>query len=272
MNRAAGLPIQKLKLFSGHAIRHGFTSRTGLLPADGDISHATGPDPGTVRANRDRWADALGVDSRHLICAQQVHGNRVQVVTPDDAGRGYASYDDSIARTDALITQSPELPLAVFCADCVPMLLFDPVRRAIGAVHAGWRGTVTDIAGEVVRAMSDAFGTDPGELLAGIGPSIGRCCYEVGAEVIQAWASAGFDRWETAVDRAGGHLHFDLWVANTLALNAAGVPVSQIEVQGDCTRCQSDRYFSYRADGKRAGRFAGIISLERPDGARDGGY
>lgn len=258
-------------MFDGQPVNHGVTARNELIPADGDVSYVTGPDPLTVRRNRDRWASAIGVESSRLVCAQQVHGINVRRVVPDDAGRGYASFDDAIARTDALITQSPELPLAVFCADCVPILLFDPVRRAIGAIHAGWRGTVADIAGQAIRAMSDWFGTNPEDILAGIGPSIGGCCYEVGPEVIDAWISAGFDRRERAVARFERRLRFDLWKANTLALIAAGVPASRIEVQGDCTRCQSDRYFSYRAQGKQAGRFAAIIALTSPNGGSDGG-
>ncbi len=272
MNVAAGLPVRNFRLFTGQPVKHGVTTRTDLIPAGGDVSYVTGPDPVTVRRNRDRWAGAIGVEPSRLVCAQQVHGINVRLVVPDDAGRGYASFDDAIAGTDALITQSPELPLAVFCADCVPILLVDPVRRAIGAVHAGWRGTVADIAGQTIRAMGDSFGTDPADILAGIGPSIGRCCYQVGPEVIDAWNATGFDRPDRAVERGEGHRRFDLWRANTLALIAAGVPAHQIEVQGDCTRCRSDRYFSYRAQGKQAGRFAAIIALTSPDGAPDGGH
>ncbi|CCF83661.1 peptidoglycan editing factor PgeF [Nitrolancea hollandica] len=272
MNVAGGLPIRNFRLFTGQPVKHGVTTHTDLIPAGGDVSYVTGPDPVTVRRNRDRWAGAIGVEPSRLVCAQQVHGINVRLVVPDDAGRGYASFDDAIAGTDALITQSPELPLAVFCADCVPILLVDPVRRAIGAVHAGWRGTVADIVGQTIRAMGDSFGTDPADILAGIGPSIGRCCYQVGPEVIDAWNATGFDRPDRAVERGEGHRRFDLWRANTLALIAAGVPAHQIEVQGDCTRCRSDRYFSYRAQGKQAGRFAAIIALTSPDGAPDGGH
>ena len=272
MNQPAELPLRTLKLFAGRAVRHGFTSRTDQMPAGGDVSYVTGPDPATVRANRDRWAGAIGVDPRRLVCARQVHGNRVRIVVPEDAGRGYQAYDDAIERTDGLITQATEVPLAVFCADCVPILLFDPVRRAVGAVHAGWRGTAADIPGRAVRTMHESFGTDAGDLLVGIGPSIGRCCYEVGAEVVDAWAATGLDPGESAVERHDGRHRFNLWRANTLALIAAGVLVVQIEVQGDCTRCRSDRYFSYRAQGGQAGRFGAVIALERSDGAPDGGH
>lgn len=272
MSLAAELPVRRLKLFGGQPVRHGFTSRTDLIPADGDVSYVTGPNPITVRGNRDHWANAIGVDSTRLTCAQQAHGNGIHMVVTEDAGRGYESYDDAIAWTDGLITQAPELPLAVFCADCVPILLFDPVCRAIGAVHAGWRGTVADIAGQAIRTMNDCFGTDPGDLLAGIGPSIGPCCYEVGPDVVDAWASTRFHHRDRAINREEGRLRFDLWTANTLALIAAGVPATRIEVHGDCTRCHSERYFSYRAHGRRAGRFAAIIALPSPEGACDAGH
>jgi YfiH family protein len=153
-----------------------------------------------------------------------------------------------------LITQSTERALMLRYADCTPVLLADPKHRAVAAVHAGWRGSAVRAAGAAVQAMRDAFGTRPGDLLAGIGPAIGPCCYTVGQDVTEAFA----DRpW--LIDQQS---RLDLWEANRQVLSEAGVPPEQIEVAGICTQCHSERFFSHRANGGvPAGRFAGIIRL-----------
>jgi YfiH family protein len=139
-------------------------------------------------------------------------------------------------------------------ADCTPVLLVDPVRRCVAAVHAGWRGSAVRAAGAAVTALGETFGSRPADLLAGIGPAIGPCCYEVGQDVVDAFA----DRPELF---SGGKL--DLWESNRQALIEAGVVPGQIEVAGICTQCESDRFFSHRANGGQpAGRFAALIRLE----------
>ncbi|MBX6342945.1 MAG: peptidoglycan editing factor PgeF, partial [Thermomicrobiaceae bacterium] len=191
-----------------------------------------------------------------------VHGAAVRVVEPGDAGRGAHSFADAIPGTDALVTATPGLPIAVFCADCVPILLYDPRHRVVAAVHAGWRGTVANVAGRAVATMRERFGTQPIELLAGIGPSIGPCCYEVGEEVESAWAAAGVDHDGVALRRESASLRFDLWRANALALQAAGVREERIEIAAVCTACHVDRFFSHRAERGRTGRFAAIIAVD----------
>jgi YfiH family protein len=152
-----------------------------------------------------------------------------------------------------LITSSPDKTLLLRYADCTPVLLADTRRNAIGVVHAGWRGSAVRAAGAAVEALRASFGTDPRDLVVGIGPAIGPCCYEVGEDVVTA-----FD------DRPGlfANRRLDLWEANRQALIEAGVPSDQIEVAGVCTQCQSDRFFSHRANGGQpAGRFAALIRL-----------
>ncbi len=224
-------------------------------------------DPAVVVRNRARVATLAGAPAERLTFARQVHGARVAVVGAGDAGR---AFDD----TDALVTHVAGIPLVILTADCAAIFLHDPVRHAVGIAHAGWRGTVARIAAHTVDAMRSAFGTDPPDLVAGIGPSIGPCCYEVGQEVVDAvhesladhaadvlvepdMASAGSFRSSVNEDRK----HFDLWIANERILIDTGVPPERIEIAGLCTACRTDLFYSHRAEHGRTGRFGGLIML-----------
>jgi polyphenol oxidase len=171
---------------------------------------------------------------------------------------------DEIKDTDALITTSKGLCISVMSADCVPVLLYDPVKRAIGAVHAGWRGTVSKILTLTVQAMLQHYGTQPADLVAAIGPSICPEVYEVGEEVIMA-VEQTFGTKDSLITRENGpgKGHFNLWEANRIQLLALGVKSENIEVAGICTYQHSDEFFSARRSGNRAGRFsAGILLRE----------
>jgi len=142
----------------------------------------------------------------------------------------------------------------------------------VAAIHAGWRGTVADVVGATIRTMQERLGCDPRDLIAGLGPSIGPCCYEVGDEVIEAWRATELDPDGLAVRRDGCRTIFDLWRANWTALVAAGVPADQIEVAGVCTRCNADRFFSHRSrrvTGAPPASFAAVIALV-PQGTKQG--
>jgi YfiH family protein len=156
---------------------------------------------------------------------------------------------------DALVTDTPGLPLALMYADCASVFLFDPVRRAIGLAHAGWRGTASEIALRTVETMADAFGSVPGELYAGLGPHIGPCCYAVGPEVVHA-----FEKWPGAVLKRGDRFHADLGAANRAQLLSAGVLEARITVSTPCTSCHADDFFSYRREGT-TGRMAAVMML-----------
>ncbi|HLI50577.1 MAG TPA: peptidoglycan editing factor PgeF [Thermomicrobiaceae bacterium] len=248
------------ELLSRAGVVHGVTHRTSSMPLGGDVSYVSGAsDTSAVAANRDRWSERLGTTGERWVCAQQVHGVSYSVTGEADAGRGARSFEDAIPDTDILMSQTPGLALTVFCADCTPVLLWDPVRRAATAVHAGWRGTVKNAAGAAVSGMRHEFGSEPSDLVAFIGPSIGPCCYEVGGEVFDFWRAGGLDPEDEAVNQRDGRSHFDLWTANRLALLNAGVPSENIEVAGQCTMCHPDRWFSHRASKGSAGRFAALI-------------
>jgi YfiH family protein len=209
-----------------------------------NVSYTVGDAAPNVDENLRRVADAVGARREDLFAAYQVHGRAVVVVEPDTEPR---------PRCDVLITQSAKKTLMLRYADCTPVLLADAKRRAVAAVHAGWRGSAHRAAGAAVEALRDAFGSRPSDVVAGIGPAIGPCCYTVGDDVTQAFS----DRPRLLSD---GRL--DLWEANRQALVEAGVPPDQIEVAGICTQCQSDRFFSHRANGGQpAGRLAAPVRV-----------
>jgi YfiH family protein len=227
---------------------HGITTRAGGVSqgrcASLNVSYSVGDATENVDENLRRVAETLGTRREALFAAYQVHGREVTVVDADTPAR---------PRCDVLITQSPEKTLMLRFADCTPVLLADPRRRVVAAVHAGWRGSAARAAGAAVEALREVFGSDSRDVVAGIGPAIGPCCYTVGDDVRAAFS----DRPHLFSD---GKL--DLWEANRQALLEAGVPAENIELAGICTRCEAARFFSHRANhGQPAGRFAALIAV-----------
>lgn len=240
-----------------------FTGRAGgASPRWGgglNWSYSADTDRPAVRANRGRTLALLGLPLERAVMAGLVHGDRVVAVD----GTEEPGFDEVrvVDDCDGVITDQRGLALVVTAADCVPILLYDPVRRAVGAVHAGWRGTVAGIAGKAVTAMAETYGSSPGDLIAAVGPSIGPCCYEVDEPVARpVRAFYGERTAELLKPGAGpGKYQLDLWEANRLDLAAAGV--RQIQISGECTACRVDRYFSHRAERGTAGRGAAVIVL-----------
>jgi YfiH family protein len=179
-----------------------------------------------------------------VVTVHQVHSARVI----PNRGEPTRQHQDA----DALIDNTPGIALGIKTADCGPVLLVDPVNRAIAAVHAGWRGTVQQIVPTTIRSMAAEFGTRPEDLRAAIGPCIGSCCYEVGPEVAREFGI-----------HAPGRVHLDLRVINRHQLQAAGVPAANISISPDCTMCDPARYHSFRRDSKDAGRMISWIRLLR---------
>jgi YfiH family protein len=255
--QAGRLPIRQFALLADAAgLMHGVTTRAGgVSPAPFDtlnLSLSTGDRPEHVDENRSRLAAAVGTTYDWLASCHQVHGARA--VQVDDQPLAVLRREQA----DVLVTDRPGRFLSMRFADCVPVLLYDPRRRAVGLAHAGWRGTAAGAAGAAVRALTAAYGSRPGDVLAGIGPSIGPCCYDVGDEV-----AAQFDGRPGGVQRSpAGRAVLDLWSLNRDALTAAGVPREQIEVSGLCTRCHADEFFSHRAaGGGPSGRFAAVAGV-----------
>jgi YfiH family protein len=183
----------------------------------------------------------------------------VAVVTAQDGGQ-------VVPATDALVTDTPGLALLLRFADCQPIILYDPARHAQGLVHAGWRGLAQGVARRAVETMQEAFGTNPSDLLAGLGPAIGPCCYTVGDDVASAMGYALPDWREVmALEASGRGWRLDLPAANAQQLAAAGVPTGQMERAGLCTACRNDEFFSHRADNGQTGRFAAVAYLPAGD-------
>jgi YfiH family protein len=259
------LAIYEFDLLRPHraGLLAGCTGRNGGVsepPYDElNVGLHVGDDPRVVLENRQRVAQALGVELSSFVIPQQVHRGEVRVVTTADRGRGVLTDEDALPEADALITREVGVVLAVMLADCVPLIVFDPVTPAVGVIHAGWAGTVRHVTRNTIEAMRSEFGGDPGRLLAGVGPSIGPASYEVGADVAE-WARAEFP--ETDVLRAHGEQRylFDLWSSNVADLTTAGVAREHIEVAGLDTFQVHTRFFSHRRQ-QPTGRFLAFASL-----------
>jgi YfiH family protein len=213
-----------------------------------------------VLENRRRAAGALGADLGDLVFCEQAHGRQVRVVTRSDRGKGAHDRADAIQATDALVTAEPNVALVVMVADCVPIVLYDPVGHVLACVHAGWRGTVARVCEATVQVMA-SLGSRPGDLIAGMGPAIAPDRYQVGAEVKEAAAEALGVHAPDALrpDRSGKWL-FDLWRANRLVLEESGVLARNIHVSRTPTGSGAGLFFSDR-EARPCGRFAAIARL-----------
>ncbi len=250
-------------------VRYGYSSRLfGLskgIYSSMNLGLNRGDDADTVRANYKRICGAIGIPAERVVFSKQTHLCNVKKVTAKDAGNGFTK-ENSFQDIDALMTDEPGLPLVIFTSDCVPVFLYDPGKRVIALVHAGWRGTVSGIARETVFAMKREYGTNPADVIAAVGPSICRECFEIGPEVAEEFTAA----FGTEVDREGGVLfhgrgdrfHADLWKANEIRLLEAGVKKDRITISGLCTMCRPELFFSHRATNGLRGSNAGFLMLD----------
>lgn len=244
------------------AVPHGFTTRSGGVspePYDSlNLGLHRGDSYENVAENRRILADALGYDPKKLVLSHQTHSDIVRAVTAADAaGIDHHAYPES----DGLITNEPGVALWVFTADCTPILLYDPVAGAVGAVHAGWRGTAAAIAAKAVEKMQQCYGCDPKNIRAAIGPNIGFCCFETDKDVPEAMLSAFGQAAEKYIRPQGDKYYVNLKALNALALNRAGV--TDIAISEDCTVCQHHRFWSHRVTkGVRGSQGAVIVCKE----------
>lgn len=250
-------------LLADKSIKHFVSTRhKGFSPPPIDslnMSFYVGDEPSRVVKNRRRLAEEVGIPPHYFTFATQVHGNHVAVITEKERGRGTTDRDDAIPDSDAMVTNVPDICITVFAADCTPLLFFDPKNRAIGATHSGWRGTVGCIAEETIRTMQKEYGTKPEDLIVGIGPSIGPCCFGTDQDTAKKFTDE-FGESACRVD-ANGRLYADLWESNRIQLLRSGVRPENIESSEICTTCNHETFFSDRYD-KNTGRFcAGIMLL-----------
>lgn len=245
-------------------VRHGISTRLRGLsePPYHSLNLAlhVGDDVNHVLKNRQHFCSALNMNPEKVVTAEQVHGSKIAIVTEADIGKGAFAYSESLAATDALITAVPEIPLMLFFADCVPVIIFDPRQKVIAVCHAGWRGTVDKIAQKTILNMESNFGTAPQDCLVGIGPSVGSCCYEVDAAVA-AKVQANFADWQQLLRPNDLRWQLDLWAANRAQLHEIGVLKQNILNSGICTSCNVDLFFSYRAERGLTGRIGAVVCL-----------
>jgi hypothetical protein len=266
LRRRGDLDVLAWPAFDGHPVDAVVTSTQGGVSAGPYASLNLGLHVGdsteAVLENRRRTAAALGADLGDLVFCNQSHGRNVHVVTADDRGRGTLSKDDAIAATDALVTAEPGVVLVVMVADCVPIVLYDPVARVLSCVHAGWRGTVARVSQAAVEAMA-ALGSDPADIIAGIGPAISPGRYQVDRDVAEAARRCFGDRGAEDVLRPDGtgKWLFDLWSANRIVLREAGLRDDSIQLAAVPTGpAGGSPFFSDRA-ARPCGRFAAVARL-----------
>ncbi|WP_227767074.1 peptidoglycan editing factor PgeF [Zhaonella formicivorans] len=247
-------------------VNHCFTTRLGgfsQAPFQSlNMALHVGDNPEVVARNRREICSAIGINHLDLVAGEQVHGENIRVAVWEDKGRGAALYKQALLSTDALITRMPGVPLSTYYADCVPIFILDPVTPAIGLAHAGWKGTVLKIGAKTVLRMQAEFGSQPDNCLIGIGPSIGPCCYEVDGRVVERLA-ANFNVSEQFLQPAPrGKWLLNLWHANAYALQEVGVKAEHISYSRYCTSCNTELFFSYRAEQGKTGRMAALLMLK----------
>ncbi|MEE3420669.1 MAG: peptidoglycan editing factor PgeF [Lachnospiraceae bacterium] len=239
-------------LLNAYSTRFGGVSQ-GIYAAM-DLSFGRGDDPENVHQNFNLFAKAVGFDPENLVCSAQTHTTNVRLVGREDRGRGYTR-ERGWTDVDGLITDARNVVLATFYADCVPLYFADPVHRAIGLSHSGWRGTAAKMGAVTVKAMQDAFGTKPEDLLCAIGPCICQDCYEVSAEVAHKFPNCYSKR------KDDGKYLLDLPAINQGILVDTGVPMSNISMANLCTCCNPDLLFSHRATHGKRGNNAAFLMI-----------
>lgn len=248
---AAPLVLTARALAAAPRIRHGFSTRTYVGAGGGaDFDLRQRPeDPARSARNRASFTTALGLGGAPLVTLGQTHEARVFEIddacsVPSEPPPGF----------DAAITNAPCVAIAIGTADCLPVLIADPARAAVGGVHAGWRSAALGLPALTVRRLGERYGSRPEELVVALGPAIGPCCFEVGEEVIEGLAASSPEPERWVIRAPGRKPHVDLALATKLALRAAGVRDEAIEVVPGCTRCDAARFFSFRREGAATGR------------------
>lgn len=248
-----------IKLYTSHVLPregfvHGFPERSGGVStgarASLNLGKRWGDDEANVEQNRRLLAEHAGYDPAQLQATRHVHGTYVWKVG-----------EPEVAECDGLVCDRVGPVLGAFAADCVPILFADPVACVIGAAHAGWRGTVGGVARNVITRMVE-LGSQPGDIRVALGPSIGACCFEVGPEVVAEFREA-FGDVPGMIVAGPKKEHIDLRIANRTVLERAGVDPAHIDDRPPCTRCEADRFFSYRRDGKDGGVHMGFIGMSQ---------
>ncbi len=248
-------------------VRHGFSLRNGGVSTDHceslNFTLNTGDSSENVVENYRLLSEAIGVEPGSLCLSRQVHGTVIEQVDRSLAGNGL-SREQAFSECDGLITKDPAVTLVTFYADCCPVMVYDPVHQAVGAAHAGWKGTAANIGTRLVEAMAERFSSDPGQIRASVGPCIGQCCFETHADVPDAMREQlghmvdGYIR-----PLEGDKYKVDLAGINRQVLLGAGLNPDNISVCDLCTCCEEDKFYSHRRNGLKRGSMVAMISCRK---------
>lgn len=258
--------IQFKNLSATGIVKHGFSTRKGGVStgifSSMNLNFKRGDDPDAVLENYRRMAAALNMRVEDMVLSDQTHTTNVRVITEEDRGKGILKPQD-YSDVDGMITNVPGIVLVTSYADCVPLYFVDPVRKAIGLSHSGWKGTVGHIGQKTVWKMYEVYGSEPKDIVAAIGPSICQSCYEVSDDVAEAFR-ANFTADEAAdilLDKGNGKYQLDLWKANWYVLTDAGILPEHLSVTDLCTACHPDLLWSHRKTNGQRGGLSAFLSL-----------
>lgn len=261
----AGVPVLYADgIEAAGGVAHGFSTRLGGVSQGAftslNLGLTRGDDPEHVRENYRRFLSAVGASGKAFAMCDQVHGDTVRAITTADVKGDL--YGKLHYEADGMMTAIPGVALVVFSADCIPVLLYDPVRRVIAAVHSGWRGTAAGIVTRAVERMGQVYGCRPENILAAIGPGIGPCCFETHEDVPNAMMAAVASPALPFIKiKENGKFSVDLKGINAKRLELAGLDPANIAVCRDCTACMEEKYWSHRRQGTERGSMAAVIEL-----------
>ncbi|MGF7185053.1 hypothetical protein GGQ84_001139 [Desulfitispora alkaliphila] len=246
-------------------ITHGFSTRYGGVsqkPYESlNLGIHTPDDNNRVIRNRKIFTESLGINLQDCVTAEQVHSNNIYIVGKADRGKGITDYSTAVPETDALLTATSGVGLMMFFADCIPIILFDPINKVIAIAHGGWRGTVENIVQKTIVGMIENFNSKPKDIFAAIGPGIGKCCYEVDNRIINKIPETFIDNYVLCQVDAEKY-KLDLKLLNYKQLLSAGILSKKISLSSICTSSRADLFFSHRRDKGKSGRMGALIMLK----------
>lgn len=242
---------------------HCFTTRKGGVSKGNyesmNIGFSTGDTDENVKRNIEIMAEKLNINVYDIVETNQTHTNVVKYVTEEYKGKAFS--ESPFKGVDGIYTDKKNLVLMSFHADCTSVFFYDPVKKVIGLAHAGWRGTLLNIVGNMVKAFVNDFNSDPKDIITAIGPSLGPCCFEVDKDVADLFLSES-DEFRNFMEVKGLKYHFNLWEINKYLLKKEGIKEENIEMSNLCTKCNNDLFFSHRGQGVKRGLLAGLLMMK----------
>jgi hypothetical protein len=264
LNEGNGIAYYTIEKWRHAGVDIAFSTRNGGTGTGAFASANMGlhveDEPEKVILNRGKFLDNFQLDLGQAVCCRQVHGDRIIRVDEQHQGRGAFLYDTSLPDYDGLVTNRPGVALLTFYADCLPVYLFDPDKRAIGMVHSGWKGTMQRIAQKAVTVMQNEYGSQPVDLWAAIGPGIGACCFEISPALADD-VKTNFPEDESIISSESGRCCWNLPLTIRQTLVQTGIDPDNISISSLCTACNPEWFFSYRRDKGMTGRMGALLNL-----------